>query len=294
MDKKLNKLTSDEYRVIIEKGTEKPFTGKYNDFFEEGVYICKQCHLPLYKSENKFKSESGWPSFDKEIPSSIRRQLDEDGERIEIVCSYCGAHLGHVFESEGYTKTNIRHCVNSISMEFVPIGTPLPRQRAIFAAGCFWGVEYMFRKVHGVIDVVNGYTGGFVEKPTYQQVCTGKTGHAEAVLVIFDPNIVGYEELVRYFFEIHDPTQIGGQGPDIGDQYRSEIFYTDEEQKLIAEKVIKELTEKGMKIVTKVTEASNFYKAEEYHQNYYEKTKEAPYCHFRRNIFNTDYIKVII
>jgi len=167
-------------------------------------------------------------------------------------------------------------------------------KEAIFAAGCFWGVEYMFRKIVGVNDVICGYTGGFVENPTYQQVCTGKTGHAEAVLVIYDPNIVGYEELVRYFFEIHDPTQIGGQGPDIGEQYRSEIFYLNEEQKTIAEKIIKELIEKGINVVTKVTKASNFYKAEDYHQNYYDKTKEAPYCHFRRNVFNADYIKVII
>ena len=170
----------------------------------------------------------------------------------------------------------------------------LSKQEAIFAAGCFWGVEHMFRKVVGVIDVICGYTGGFVENPTYQQVCTGKTGHAESVLVIYDPNIVGYEELVRYFFEIHDPTQIGGQGPDIGDQYRSEIFYLNEEQKSIAEKIIKELIEKGINVVTKVTKASKFYKAENYHQSYYDKTKKEPYCHFRRNVFDKDYIKVII
>ncbi len=170
----------------------------------------------------------------------------------------------------------------------------IPTDTAIFAAGCFWGVEYMFKKIEGVIDVVSGYTGGFVENPSYEQVCSGKTGHAESVLIVFDPNIVSYESLVRYFFEIHDFSQENGQGPDIGEQYRSEIFYINKEQKAIAEKVKDELINRGLKVVTKITKASEFYKAEDYHQNYYEKTGKAPYCHFRRRVFQNDYIKFLV
>jgi methionine-S-sulfoxide reductase len=170
----------------------------------------------------------------------------------------------------------------------------IPTDTAIFAAGCFWGVEYMFKKVTGFIDVISGYTGGFVENPTYEQVCSGKTGHAESVLIVYDPNIVSYESLVRYFFEIHDFSQENGQGPDIGEQYRSEIFCINAEQKAIAEKVKDELINRGLKVVTKITKASEFYKAEDYHQNYYEKTGKAPYCHFRRRVFQSDYIKFLV
>jgi peptide methionine sulfoxide reductase msrA/msrB len=285
MKENYKKLTPKEISVIVNKGTERPFTGEYDEFFEKGTYICKQCGLPLYKSEDKFNSGCGWPSFDDEIPASVKRSVDADGKRTEITCAYCGAHLGHVFHGEHLTNKNIRHCVNSISMEFIPEGEPIKYNRAIFAGGCFWGVEHLFQEKEGVVDTRVGYTGGRTKNPTYDQVCMGFTGHAEAVEVIYDTEKTNYEELTRLFFEIHDFTQKNRQGPDIGKQYRSAIFYTDEEQKKTADKIINELESKDFNVETKVEEASTFYVAEEYHQDYYKKTGKQPYCHYKREVF---------
>lgn len=275
-----NDLTKSESTVIINKGTETPFTGKYNKSTEKGTYVCKQCGASLYHSSDKFKSECGWPSFDDEIKGSVNRYPDPDGMRTEIVCASCGAHLGHVFTGERLTAKNMRHCVNSVSLDFIPAIVENGRYgTAIFAGGCFWGVEFYLQKAPGVISVISGYTGGHVKDPSYKEVCTGNTGHAEAVKVFYDPEKTSYEKLLRLFMEIHDPTQVGGQGPDIGDQYRSEIFYMNNDQKVIAEKDIKILKDKGIKVVTAVTRASEFYPAEAYHQDYYFNNGKTPYCH---------------
>lgn len=275
-----NDLTKAESSVIKHKATETPFTGKYDDFFGDGTYVCKQCGAALFRSTSKFRSDCGWPSFDDEIKGAILRIPDADGMRTEIVCADCGAHLGHVFMGEGYTPKNVRNCVNSVSMDFVPARLdPGKYGTAIFAGGCFWGVEYFLQKAPGVISVTSGYTGGHVKNPTYEEVCTGTTGHAEAVKVIYDPQKTTYDKLLRLFLDIHDPTQVGRQGPDIGDQYRSEIFYLNDDQKSIAEKDIAILKEKGYKIATRVTSASEFYPAEKYHQDYYFNNGKTPYCH---------------
>jgi peptide methionine sulfoxide reductase msrA/msrB len=201
--------------------------------------------------------------------------------RTEIECARCGAHLGHVFTGEGFTDKNTRYCVNSISMDFIPDQpkTAVKTDTAIYAGGCFWGVEYFMQQKKGVKSVTSGYIGGHTDHPTYKEVCYNNTGHAEAVEVLFDPSQVTYEELTRLFFEIHDPTQADGQGPDIGNQYRSEIFYLDDAQKKVAENLIQILKAKGFKVVTKVTRATTFWPAEDYHQDYYEKKGTLPYCH---------------
>ncbi len=152
--------------------------------------------------------------------------------------------------------------------------------RAIFASGCFWGTEYYFQRAKGVRSTTVGYIGGHKDKPTYKEVCTGRTGHAEATEIVYDPEQTTYEELARLFFETHDPTQVDRQGPDIGTQYRTEIFYLDDEQKAIAEKLIGLLKDKGYNIATKVTKATTFWPAEDYHQDYYNYTGKTPYCHF--------------
>jgi methionine-S-sulfoxide reductase len=146
-------------------------------------------------------------------------------------------------------------------------------QKALFAAGCFWGVQYYFDQVPGVVKTTAGYTGGHTKNPTYDDVVSHTTGHAEAVLLEFDPKKVSYRTLVRHFFRMHDPTQLNRQGPDVGDDYRSAIFYFDDGQKIIAEKVRSAVQPQHTDpIVTEITPASAFYKAEEYHQKYTEKT----------------------
>ena len=285
-----NKLTPVEERVMIHKGTEPPFSGKYDNHYAPGTYNCKRCNAPLFSSQSKFKSGSGWPSFDDSLPGAVKRIPDADGSRTEIVCAKCGAHLGHVFLGEGFTNKHTRHCVNSVCLDFKPAETPSPavtqnRNRAIFAGGCFWGVEHYFKKEPGVLSTTVGYIGGRTTNPTYQQVCSKGTGHAEAIEVVFDPRVTTFEKLARLFFEIHDPTQLNRQGPDIGDQYRSAVFYINDEQKAITEKLIRELKSKGYHVVTQVVKAGPFWKGEEYHQDYYQKTGKQPYCHARTKRF---------
>ena len=314
----MRELTPEEEAVIVHKGTERPFSGEYYDHDEAGAYVCKRCGTPLYESDDKFNSGCGWPSFDDELPGAVKRLPDADGRRTEIVCATCGAHLGHVFEGERMTENNVRHCVNSISLEFVPAGEgaeegavesvvenggegayedgeeSADRARdergdstgtAYFAGGCFWGVEHLLQDVDGVSEVSSGYMGGQTEEPTYHDVTSGRTGHAETVKVVYDPTRVTFEELARFFFEIHDPTQIDRQGPDRGSQYRSAIFYVDDIQRLTAEKLIGILKEKGYDVATEVTAAGQFWEAEDYHQDYYERSAGSPYCHTRQKRF---------
>ncbi len=286
---KYNELTKEEEYVILHKGTERPFTGKYYKHDVKGTYTCKRYDAPLYRSDDKFDAHCGWPSFDDEIPGAVKRVPDADGIRTEIICNNCGAHLGHVFLGEGFTDKNTRHCVNSISLNFIPseqeAKTEQHVQRAYFAGGCFWGVEHLFKDVKGVVSTDVGYMGGHTSNPTYNEVCSGTTGHAETMEVVFDPAKTNFETLAKLFFEIHDPTQVDRQGPDIGDQYRSAVFYTNEEQKKTAEKLVKILEDKGLYVATEITEADDFWLAENYHQDYYQKTGKRPYCHVYKKRF---------
>lgn len=290
MKKKLNALTSEEERVILHKGTEKPFQGEFNAHTQKGVYVCKRCNAPLYRSEHKFPSQCGWPSFDDEIDGAIKKEMDEDGRRTEILCAQCDGHLGHIFEGEQLTPKNIRHCVNSISMNFIS-QVEYEKQhpdfkKAYFAGGCFWGVEHLMQQQEGVLTVVSGYMGGHVENPTYEQVCKKDTGHVEVVEVLYDPAKITYETLAKLFFEIHDPTQVDAQGPDIGSQYASVVFYSADEEKLITETLIHKLEVMGLKVSTKVLCSQKFWPAEKKHQDYYKKNGKEPYCHHRQKRFD--------
>jgi len=269
-----NTLTEDEARIILREGTERPYSGKYHDHKGKGIYVCKQCDQPLFDSESKFDSGTGWPSFDDILPGAIKEVAD--GSRMEIECSNCGGHVGHVFRGEKMTAKSTRHCANSLSLNFIEETT---MKKAVLAGGCFWGVEHHLEKLPGVISVVSGYTGGSTDNPTYEEVCYKDTGHIEVVEVEYDSEKVDFHTIAKMFFEIHDPTQVNGQGPDLGPQYQSAVFYADEEQKKVTEDLISQLENKGLKVATNLRKAETFWPAEDYHQNYYEKTGKFPYCH---------------
>ncbi len=278
---KIDTLSDEEKNVLIHKGTQAPYIGKYTNEKSNGVYTCKICETPLYKSSDKFDSNCGWPSFDDAIEGAVKRVPDADGRRVEIVCAKCGGHLGHVFEGEGFTDKNTRHCVNSISLKL-----DVKKEKkdsslsyAYFAGGCFWGVEYYLEKLDGVKEVSSGFMGGHVKNPGYYEVVAGKTGHLEAVEVIYDKSKISFEKIARTFFEIHDPTQTNGQGPDIGEQYLSAVFINDEDERNTIKKLMALLDENGFDIATKILPSAEFYKADEGHQNYYNKKGSQPYCH---------------
>jgi len=270
-----NALSPDAEKVIEECGTEPAFSGAYLSHHDNGTYTCARCDAPLFSSDAKFDSRSGWPSFDDTIEGAINEVRDLDGQRTEIRCARCGGHLGHVFRGEQFTGKDTRHCVNSVALSF----EARPREQAFFAGGCFWGVEHFLEAIEGVSSVESGYMGGQVDKPTYRDVSSGKSGHAEVVRVNFDPSLVSFETLARTFFEIHDPTQRNRQGPDIGTQYRSAVFTANKKQATTSASLITQLKKKGYKVATEVIPASAFWPAEDVHQDYYVRTGKRPYCH---------------
>jgi peptide methionine sulfoxide reductase msrA/msrB len=272
-------LNPEEEHVIVHKGTEPPFSGQYTDNKESGLYLCRQCGAPLYRSNDKFSSHCGWPSFDSELPGKVTRLPDADGRRVEILCTSCGGHLGHVFQGERLTKKNTRHCVNSHSLLFLSyeklityaLEHPDLYDVVYVAGGCFWGVEHQVSELPGVLATRVGYTGGKTEKPTYQTVCSHTTGHAETVEAIVYLKELPLDAFYHHFLHLHDPTQLNRQGPDIGDQYRSAIFYRIEHQKEIAYQEIEGFKNRGIDVVTTLEPLKQFWPAEIEHQQYHKK-----------------------
>ena len=278
-------LTPEQVEVTQRAGTERAGTGAYLHEKRAGTYVCVVGGLPLFRSETKFESGTGWPSFTAPIDPAHVILLEDSSHgwsRVEVLDARSGAHLGHVFD-DGPAPTGQRYCMNSAALKFIPDGVPLPAESrpmttetAYFAGGCFWGVEDVFAQIDGVIDAESGYMGGKTEKPTYREVCSHTTGHAETVKVVFDPARVTYKELLKVFFDNHDPTTIDRQGPDIGDSYRSAIFASTPEQAKQATEFVKELQAtprfEKRKIVTHiVAPGPKFWPAEDYHQDYHQK-----------------------
>lgn len=272
-------LTPLQKDVLLNKATEYPFTGDFTDVETEGSYLCRQCGSALFRSSNKFHSGCGWASFDDEIAGAVSHLPDRDGRRTEIVCAKCNGHLGHVFHGEGFTQSNARYCVNSASLDFVIDNEIINSEEIILAAGCFWGGEYYLQKVAGVVLTQVGYCGGNVINPRYEEVKQQTTGHLEVVRVIWDSDKQNLATILKAFFETHDPEQTDGQGPDIGNQYLSAIFYYNDKQQQTAKQIMQILTDKGYQLATQLRPMEIFWLAEEYHRDYYNRKGGLPYCH---------------
>lgn len=279
----LHPLTPEEEDIIVRKGTEMPGSGELLNEKRIGTFLCKRCRTALYRSTDKFDSHCGWPSFDDAIPGRVQWTTDADGHRTEITCATCGAHLGHVFVGEWMTEKNTRHCVNSLSMVFIPENMPVPdSQIATLWGGCFRCIEAAFQNIQGVREVRSGYSGGTRPFPSYEQVGMGTTGYIEVIQIYFDPAVISYKQILEIFFSLHDPTSLNRQDNDQGEMYASVIFYHDSAQKKTAEDLIADLEAKKLRgphpIVTQLRAFEKFRIAEDYHQNYYKNNPNQPYC----------------
>lgn len=270
-------LTAEQFNITRRKGTERAFSSELCSYFEPGRYACVCCDTALFDAEEKFESKTGWPSFTQPIKENAVAYYKDNlsgMRRIEARCNTCDAHLGHVFQ-DGPMPSGLRYCINAISLNKIAVS----EKKVDFGGGCFWCTEAIFQRLKGVIKVESGYSGGTVINPTYREVCSGTTGHAEMVEITYNPEKISFDDLLRIHLSTHNPTTIDRQGADRGSQYRSVIFYRTEEEKQTAIKIIDEVQNSYPDmIVTQLRMFEHFYKAEDGHQDYYNLNQEAGYC----------------
>ena len=270
-------LSPEVFWVTRQKGTERAHSSEMCSLFESGKYACNCCNTLLFEGDEKFESGTGWPSFTqpaKENSVAYHKDISFGIVRIEALCNTCGAHLGHVFP-DGPKPSGLRYCMNALSLKKVESN----EKKATFGGGCFWCTEAVFTELKGVQKVESGYTDGQIANPTYREICSGLTGHAEVIEVTYNPNEISFGDLLRIHLSTHNPTTLNRQGADVGTQYRSIILYRNDEEKAMATKVIAEATEVFQEpIVTELKPLVQFYKAEDYHQDYYKNNSEAGYC----------------
>ncbi len=309
------KLTPLQFHVTQEDGTEPPFNNEYWDNDLKGIYVDIITGEPLFSSLKKYKSGTGWPSFTDTISKGVVTTKPDNGffvKRTEVRSAIGNNHLGHVFDDGPIKDGGKRYCMNSAALKFIPFNKLKENgyekymalfdeekntgkdqfatskfQEIVLAGGCFWGMEELLRKEKGIEIIEVGYAGGDANQSSYEQVKTGRTGNAESVRIVYDPAVLNLNDLLEYFFKIHDPTTLNQQGNDMGTQYRSAIFTTNEEQAEVARQVIEKVEKSGVwknKITTEIQPLENFVRAEEYHQDYLQKNPRGYTCHFERKI----------